>query len=257
MDTSIRVSVITVCFNSAKTILNTIESVLSQEYPNVEYIIIDGGSTDGTLDIVQKYKDKITKVVSEVDKGIYDAMNKGINLASGEIIGFLNADDIYTNENVLNTIAETMKNKSIDACYADLVFVNNHNKIVRKYNSSLFKPSLINCGWMPAHPTLYVRRRVFELYGGFKTNYKIAADFEFVARVLGKYAVSAKYIPEVLIKMRQGGVSTKNLKSNWIISKEIVKACKENDISTNMIKVLLKYPLKLLEYRVNKLVIND
>lgn len=249
MESFLRISVITVCYNSAKTIRYTIDSVLSQEYPNLEYIIIDGGSSDGTLNIIQEYSDKISKVLSEKDKGIYDAMNKGINLASGDIIGFLNADDVYSHEKVLNRIAETMENKSLDACYADLVYVNNKN-IVRKYNSGIFKPSLLHYGWMPAHPTLYVKRSVFEQYGGFRTDYKIAADFEFVARVFSKSNLSAMYIPEVWIKMRHGGISTKGIKSNWIISKEIVKACKDNGISTNILKVLFKYPIKLLEYRI-------
>jgi len=246
-----RVSVITVCFNSVETIRETIESVLSQEYFNIEYIIIDGGSSDGTLDIIQEYREKISKVITEPDKGIYDAMNKGIDLATGDVIGFLNADDVYANEKVLKKISHAHKNKSIHACYADLVYVDNNNEIIRKYNSGRFRPDLITWGWMPAHPTLYVKRCVFELYGKFKTNYKIASDFEFVARVFGRHGISAIYIPEVWIKMRLGGVSTKNIKSNWILSKEIVKACKENDIPTNIIKVLFKYPLKLLEYRVN------
>jgi len=245
----ILVSVITVCYNCVGTIRDTIESVLSQKYTDIEYIIIDGGSTDGTLEVINQYKEKIQKIVSEPDKGIYDAMNKGINLASGDIIGFLNGDDIYANKDVLTTIAYTLEDKSISACYADLEFVNDNNKTIRKYNSGIFKPSLIAWGWMPAHPTLYVKRSVFEAYGGFKTSYKIAADFEFVARIFGKYGLSSKYIPDVLIKMKQGGISTKGIKSNWIISKEIVRACKENDISTNIIKVLFKYPIKLLEFR--------
>ena len=244
------ISLITVCYNASSTIEYTFKSIQMQTYKNIEYIVIDGNSNDGTKEIINRYSQIITKYISESDKGIYDAMNKGINLASGDIIGFLNADDIYANVNVLNRIAEILENKSIDACYSDLVYVNN-NKIVRKYNSGIFKPSLINYGLMPAHPTLYVKRSVFEQYGGFKTDYTIAADFEFVARIFGKYGLHAKYVPEVWVKMRRGGISTKSLKSNWVISKEIVRACKENDISTNILKVLFKYPLKLLEYRIS------
>lgn len=244
-----KISIITVSYNASETIENTIKSVLDQTYDNVEYIIIDGGSTDSTVEIIKQYKDKLSYFISEPDKGIYDAMNKGILKATGDIIGILNADDFYIDNNVLLTISRTFEKKNVDAVFADLIYVrpNNLDKIVRYYSSKNFHPNKFAYGWMPAHPTFFVKRSIYEKYGLFKTNYKIAADYELLVRFLYKHKVSYYYLSEVLIKMRTGGVSTKNLKSNWILNKEIVRACHENGIKTNMFKLSLKYVKKIFE----------
>ena len=243
-----KVSIITVVRNSVATIRDTIRSVASQNYKNIEHIIIDGASRDGTLEIIRKHQDKLSCVISEPDCGIYDAMNKGIQVAQGDFLGFLNSDDIYSNDNVISKIVGAVEKQKVDAVFGDLVYVSptNPQRILRYYNSRGFNSSMIAKGYMPAHPTLFLSNSVFKEYGHFKIDYLIAADFEFVARIFGKGDISYYYMPEVMVKMRQGGASTKIWKSNWILNKEILRACKENDINTNILKVLSKYPRKVL-----------
>ena len=247
MTTQLKISIITVCFNSKATIRDTIESVLSQSYPNIEYLIIDGGSTDGTLNIIAEYGDRIGRVVSEQDRGIYDAMNKGIHLASGEIIGILNSDDVYVDtESVKNLVAPIILGHS-DASFADLVVVSSSdlNKVVRYYDSSYFSPEKFRYGWMPAHPTFFIKKSCYELAGDYSLNYKIAADYEMLIRLLLIYGFSYTYIPKPLIRMRLGGASSASLARNWVLNCEIVKACKENGIWTALPLLLLKVPQKL------------
>lgn len=223
-------------------------SVSSQDYANIEHIIIDGASTDGTTAVVENQQENISVFVSEPDNGIYDAMNKGVKLATGDLIGFLNADDIYAHSSVLSQVADTFNKCNVDACYGDLVYVRDDlSTIIRYYRSNRFSPKMLAYGWMPAHPTLFIKRKLFDRHGLFKTDYKIAADYEMVARLFWKHQIRYKYIPDVLVKMRMGGVSTSGVRSNYILSKEIVRACKENDISTSLPRVLLKYPLKIME----------
>ena len=244
----INISIITVVRNGARTIRDCIESVLSQTHP-VEYIIIDGCSTDGSLDIIKEYTTRIAKVVSEPDKGIYDAMNKGIRLASGEVIGILNSDDMYIDNRVLAKIDSEFQTKSVDALYADLVYVrpDNLDKIVRFYSGANFALGMFALGLMPPHPTFFVKRKCYEEFGGFKSDYKIAADFELLTRFLANKKISYSYFPEVIVKMRTGGISTRSLKSNWILNKEILRACAENGIKTNLTKVMLKYFKKIFQ----------
>jgi glycosyltransferase involved in cell wall biosynthesis len=244
-----KVSIITVVYNNKVTIADAIESVLSQDYPEIEHIIIDGLSTDGTQEIIRSYGDRITRFVSEKDKGIYDAMNKGIKLASGNIIGILNSDDFYENNDVISTVVKEFEAKNVDSVFADLVFITREEpqKIVRYYDSSYFNSKRFSYGWMPAHPTFFVKRDIYERYGLFKTDYKIASDYELLARFLAKYKISYSYIPKVIIKMRTGGLSTKNLKSSWILNKEVVRACTENGIKTNIFKIYSKYFTKYLQ----------
>ena len=244
-----KVSIITAVYNGVHTIEECIKSVLNQTHLNIEYIIIDGGSTDGTLDVIKKYKDKIAYCISEPDNGIYDAMNKGIKLASGDVVGILNADDFYADNYVISNVAKEFEIKKVDSVFAGLVFIdrNNPDKIVRYCNASSFKPEKFAYGWMPPHPTFFVKRKIYEMYGLFKTDYKIASDFELVARFLSKYKVSYSYIQKVLIKMRTGGLSTRNIKSNWILNKEILHACQENGIKTNYLKIYSKYLTKVFQ----------
>lgn len=244
-----KVSIITACFNSEKTIRDTIESVLSQDYSNIEYIIVDGASRDGTMAIVKEYGDRIAKVISERDHGIYDAMNKGILATSGDIVGIINSDDFYENNEVISSIVSEFEARNVDSIFADLVFINHRppHKIVRYYNSSNFNPKRFAYGWMPAHPTFFTKRNIYEKHGLFKLDYKIAADYELLTRFLAKHKISYSYIPKVIIKMRTGGLSTRNLKSNWIINNEIVRACTENGIPTNILKIYSKYFTKFLQ----------
>ena len=242
-----KISIITVSFNSAQTICDSIDSVLSQNYENIEYIIIDGESTDGTIDLINGYDDRVSKFISEPDTGIYDAMNKGISLATGDIVGILNSDDFYIDEFVIEKVIKEFDEQGVDSVYADLVFVNPKNleKTVRHYDSSQFNPSRFAYGWMPAHPTFFVKKKAYDKYGVFRTDLKIGADFDILVRFLYTHGISYSYIQEVLVKMRVGGVST-SFSSIWINNIEALKVCRENGIDTNIFKLLSKYPAKLL-----------
>lgn len=245
-----KISIITVAFNAAETIENTLLSVAQQTYVDMEHVVIDGGSRDGTQAVVLSHGNHISKFLSEPDHGIYDAMNKGLALATGNIIGFLNADDAYANENVLRRVAETMECYHLDVLFGDVEFFpsQNRGRTLRRYSSARFRPDRIAWGWMPAHPALFVRREVFQQVGYFRTDYRIAGDFEFVARAFGKNTLRYRHLPQVLVRMRTGGISTGGWRNTLLLNREVLRACRENDISTNMLKILSKYPAKLLEY---------
>ncbi len=225
-----KVSIITSVYNNKETIKDAIESVLSQTYKNIEYIIIDGASTDGTVEIIKGYEDKINKFVSEPDKGIYDGLNKGINITSGDIIGFLHSDDVYMNNEVIEKVVETFKKYNCDGVYGDLVYVSkSSDKVIRFWKSGEFSVDKLKKGWMPPHPTLFLKREIYEKYGLFDLSFKIAADYDFMLRVL-KNNLKLYYIPEVLYKMRIGGESNKSLKNIILKSKEDLKALRKNEI---------------------------
>ena len=244
-----KISIITVSWNSQETIKDTIDSVLSQTYQNIEYIIIDGASIDGTVKIVQSYGDKITKFVSEPDKGLYDAMNKGVALATGNIIGMLNSDDLYIDKFAIEKVVKEFSEKQIDSVYADLVYVKSENldKTVRYYDSSKFNLLKFAYGWMPAHPTFFVKKKVYEKYGVFRTDLKIAVDFDMLIRFLYTHKISYSYMQDVLVKMRIGGIST-SFSSIWINNIEQLQVCHDNNIDTNIFKILLKYPGKIFGF---------
>lgn len=237
-------------FNAVHTIEDTIWSVANQTYSRVEHILVDGASTDGTLEITERHRDKLARVISEPDRGIYDAMNKGVHAASGDVIGFLNADDIYAHKDVLAVVAETMERNHLDALFGDVGFFHSENpsRLVRRYSSARFRPDRIGWGWMPAHPALFMRREVFQRVGPFRTDYRIAGDFEFVARAFGKQSLRYRHLPEILVQMRMGGISTGGWRNSLVLNQEVLRACRENGIPTNMLKILSKYPAKLLEY---------
>lgn len=248
-----KISLITVTFNSDKTLADTIKSVLSQTYKNYEYIIIDGNSQDNTIDIIKNYSPLFynrLNWISEKDDGLYDAMNKGIKLATGDIIGILNSDDFFTNNNILESVALSFKNNpNIQAIYGDIHFVNpeNPNKCIRYYSSKIFKRFLMRFGFMPAHPSFYIKKECFDKYGLYKTDYKIAADFEFLLRTIFVNRISTLYIPLDMVTMRTGGSSTSGIKSHKQIMKEHIRACNENKIYTNCFILSLRYFYKITE----------
>lgn len=249
-----KISIITASYNSVKTLADTMESVLSQTYIDWEYIIVDGGSKDGTVDLIKKYEprfgDKL-KWTSEPDHGIYDAMNKGISRATGDVVGILNSDDYYTSEDVLSVIASALSYNRLDAVYGDIHFIHDGkpNKVVRYYSSRHFRPFWLRFGFMPAHPSFYVRRSVYEKAGLYNTAYKIGSDFEMMVRLFRKQHIRYQYLAKDFVTMRTGGMSTKSLKSRRMLLAEDVRACRSNGIYTNKFIVALKYLYKVLEYR--------
>lgn len=251
-NSEILVSIITVCFNSERYLHDTIRSILSQSYKNIEYIIVDGASTDGTLNVIYSNLNCIDKFISGNDLGIYDAINKGIRLSTGNIVGILNSDDFLPEPTIIEKISEEFQNSDINALYGDVVFVKpeNPDRIVRYYSSKDFNPDKFRDGYMPAHPSFYVRRELFEKFGYYKTDYSIAADFELLVRFLYVNRIKYKYIEMPFVKMRTGGISTRSWKSNYILNKEIMRACKENGIKTNYINIYSKYLRKIFEYRI-------
>lgn len=248
-----KISIVTVTYNSSKTLKDTIESVLSQNYYDLEYIIADGLSNDNTVNIIKEYEPKFNgrlKWFSEKDKGMYDAMNKGIRMATGDIVGIINSDDFFHRTDIISKVAEAFEsNKKLDAVYGDVRFVNANNleKTVRYYSSKNFAPWRFRFGFMPAHPSFYTYKCNFEKYGYYQYDYHIAADYELLTRFLYKYKLNAKYLPLDFMKMRTGGRSTANWKSNIILNREIVRACKENGIWTCMPLLFLKYFVKVWE----------
>jgi glycosyltransferase involved in cell wall biosynthesis len=235
------ISVITVVFNGAATLEHTIRSVIEQTYDNVEHIVVDGGSTDATLDILRKYEGNIDYWVSEKDAGIYDAMNKGIALARGEIVAFINADDFYASPGVLTTVAAAFKRSGADCCYGDLCYVSqvDPTRIVRYWRSADFVPGSFEKSWSPPHPTFFVRRAVYQRLGGFDLSFKIAADVELMARYLEVARISSHYIPEVLVKMRLGGTTNRSLSNIFKQNAEIRRALSKNGLRSSLVSFVL------------------
>ncbi len=243
------ITVITVVFNGESTIKDTIESVLGQTYDNVEFIIIDGGSTDKTLDVIRRYQDKIDYWISERDRGLYDAMNKGIALASGNYIGMLNSDDYFASSSSLEILASNMNSTNADLIFATLDIVDSRNpdRILRKYRVRTYSSFLMRIGIMPPHPTVYCKKTVYLHAGPYRLDYRIAADFEMLVRLLLRHKVTWHFVDEVVVKMRAGGISTRGLKSYWTINREIARACRENGLYTNMLLLALKLPARIWE----------
>ena len=244
-----KISIITVCFNSAEFIEHAIESVASQDYVDIEHIVIDGDSSDGTKEVLGKYNDQIAKWISEPDEGIYDAMNKGIKLAAGDVIGILNSDDFYFSNTVISTIAKQFEDPKLDAVYGDLIVVDPQNldKTIRTYSSKSWDPQRFAKGYMPAHPTFFVRKKYYERYGLFETDYQIAADYEMLIRLLYVNKLNYAYLPMKMVKMRKGGVSSNGIKSNIVLNTEIIRACRKHGIKTSAFKIYPKYFNKIFE----------
>lgn len=247
------ISIITATYNSASTIRDTFESILSQGFKNYELVVVDGASKDETLAIIRGYEPRFEgrmKWVSERDRGIYDAMNKGIARATGDVIGILNSDDFYTSDDVLETVAESMKGNNVDAVYGDIHYVNDGEleKCVRYYSSAGFKRERMMQGWMPAHPSFYCRREVYQKYGLFDTSFKVAADFEQLLRLIYVENIRIQYIPKDFVTMRTGGASTDGLKARARIMKDHLRAFKKNGIRNNVFRLSTRYFEKLQEF---------
>ncbi len=249
-----KISIITVSYNSGATIEDTIKSVVSQDYQNLEYIIVDGKSSDNTLEIANKYKDKITKIVSEKDDGIFDAFNKGLKLASGDIIGILNSDDFYTDNTVISSIAEAFEKNNTDTLYGDLVYVNakDTNNIVRYWQSCDYQKSLFEFGWMPPHPTFFVKKELYQKYGDFNTWMKISNDYELVLRFLYKHNCTSQYLPKILVKMRDGGNSNGSLKTRYNANMEDRESWKVNELKMPFYSMYMKPLRKISQYFIPK-----
>lgn len=241
------ITIITVCYNSASTIRDTIESVLTQDYSNIEYIIVDGLSTDETSTIIKSYGAKISKFISEKDDGLYAAMNKGLAIATGDVIGIINSDDVYAHNKVISEIMSTFNQKKIDVVYGDLYYFNTQfpTKALRYYKGGIFSLERVSYGLMPPHPTFFIRKSVYEKFGNFDTQYTLSADFDLILRFLGVHKVPFEYIPKVLVKMRTGGKSTSSLKRTFIMNREDLHSCRKNGVKTNLFKFYLKYAIKI------------
>ena len=252
------ISVITVTFNSAATVRHTFDSVLAQTYKDIEYIVIDGSSTDGTVDIIKEYESRFNgrmHWISEKDSGLYDAMNKGIRLASGEVVGVLNSDDFFTDKEIIATVAAEIGNH--DAVYGDIHYVNESDldNSVRYYSSAMFRPWKMIMGFMPAHPSFYCRKEIYTRHGAFDTQFKVAADFELLLRFIYIRKISMKYLPVDFVTMRTGGLSTSGMQSHRRILRDHINAYKKNGVYSNYFLEGLRYIYKIWEvgsFRIRK-----
>lgn len=243
-----KVSIITATYNNAATIDSCLKSVNKQTWSDIEHIIVDGASTDDTLNMLNASPNRVTKIVSEPDNGIYEAINKGIQLASGDIIGILNADDVFINQHAVEKIVHTFVDKGTDCVYGNLVFTNKKGKIVRVWRSKPFISGLFEKSWTPAHPTFYCKKQMYEKYGLYKTDYRIAADVELMLRFITIHKIKYHYLNEFLVNMRHGGVSTRGPRSTIVITREMRCAFREHDLPFNMLKYLFFKFLKVREY---------
>jgi glycosyltransferase involved in cell wall biosynthesis len=246
----LRISIITIVYNNHETIGDAIESVLGQTYPNIEYIVIDGQSTDGTVKIVQSYGNRISKFISEPDRGLYDAINKGIGLATGDVVGLLHSDDVFYTTDVISKVIGAFQSHGTDSVYGDLLYVqkNNTNKNVRNWVSGNYRRDNFLLGWMPPHPTFYVKREVYQRLGLYNTDFKSAADYELMLRYLYKHQITTTYIPEKLVKMRVGGKSNITLKNRIRANQEDYQAWIINDLQPYFFTRFLKPLRKLMQF---------
>lgn len=244
------VSIITVSYNAVDTIEDTIRSVLGQDYPNLEYILIDGDSKDDTMEIVDKYKDSIDQIKSEPDSGVYDAMNKGLAMATGDVVGILNADDTYKHTEVISKVVRFLNNGTLDSCYGDLTYVDRENpdRVVRYWKSGAYRRSKFLYGWMPPHPTFFGKRSLYERYGGFNTELRTSADYELMLRFLYRHGASSGCIPEVLVKMKTGGQSNASYSNRLKANREDRKAWELNGLKRPFYTTYLKPIRKIAQY---------
>lgn len=240
-----KVSIITVCFNSVHTIEDTFESVAAQDYANIEYIVVDGGSSDGTLQLIDNYASMISKHITGPDKGIYDAMNKGLGMATGDVIGFINADDMLASANCISNIVKAFQESEASIVYGDKIYVHPvfTNKVQRYWRAGNFDINRYKFGWMTPHLSTYIRKSVYQKYGGFDTNLKIAADYELMLRFIVKNGIVPAYVPIVIAKMRSGGVSNSSIRNIMKSNYEVYRSWKINNLSISPFIMFIK-PLK-------------
>jgi glycosyltransferase involved in cell wall biosynthesis len=246
----VKITIITACFNNADTIRDTINSVLSQSYPDIEYVIVDGNSTDRTLQVVKEFGGRISRIISEKDDGIYFALNKGLKAATGEVIAFLHADDLFANEHVISKVMKALEDEQADSVYGDLVYVdrNDPGKVTRTWISGNYSRDLFLKGWMPPHPAFFLRKKYYDQFGGFNTSFTSAADYELMLRMLYKHKLSAVYIPEVLTKMRVGGKSNVSIGNRIHANKEDRRAWKVNGLKPGMFTLTRKPLSKVFQF---------
>ena len=236
------ITVVTVCFNSARTVAETLRSVADQDYGAVEHIVIDGASQDETLEVISRNPYRVSRLISEPDRGIYDAMNKGLALASGDVVAFLNSDDVYANANILSKVAACFSDPSLDACYGDIVFVaaTNTERLVRYWRPGEYIPGQMAKGWMPPHPTFFVRRRAYELIGGYDPSYRLAGDYEMAVRLLETHRLRVAYLPEIMVRMRMGGASNSSIANVIRGNQEVYGAAIKHGLATSPLFILRK-----------------
>lgn len=245
-----KISVITVTYNSAATLAETLLSVAVQTHPGIEHIVVDGASKDGTLAVVRERGRHVAQTVSEPDKGIYDAMNKGVRLATGDVLGFLNGDDHYAHDRVIADVAQGFADPRVDAVFGDVAFFRPErpDRLVRHYRAKRFTPERLAWGWMPPHPALFVRSEVFRRVGPFRTDFRIAGDFEWIVRAFARTGITYRHLPGILVHMRTGGISTGGWRNTLLLNREVMRACRDNGVATSWPKLLSKYPAKMLEF---------
>ena len=245
-----KVSIITITYNAGQTLESCIRSVAAQSWPDIEYIVVDGSSDDGSVSVIRNHEEKITRWVSEPDRGIYDAMNKGLEMATGDVVGFLHADDLYSSPDAIKKIVHQMEEEKSDACYADLVYVDNSStdKVVRKWKSGEYEPGAFLNGWMPPHPTFFVRKKIYEQHGGYRLDLGTAADYELMLRFIHKIGIRVSYLPETIIKMRTGGQSNASLKHRLKANRMDRKAWAVNDLKPRPHTLLMKPLRKVGQY---------
>ncbi|MGQ1890672.1 glycosyltransferase family 2 protein [Thermophagus sp. OGC60D27] len=244
-----KISLITVTYQSAKTLESTIESVRNQNFVDLEYIVVDGGSTDATINILKKNEDIVNQWISEPDKGLYDAMNKGIQMSTGEVIGFIHADDVLATPDVLSRVIDRYVETDFQLLYGDLQYVspNDINKVVRYWRSGSFRPQRLQWGWMPPHPTVYFSRQLLELVGTFNIEYRISADYEWLLRALSVPSLRVEYLPEVMVRMRTGGLSNRSIRNVIAKSSEDLRALRTNNVG-GMRTLFFKNASKLTQF---------
>ncbi len=245
-----KLSVVTVCLNAHAHIAEAVESVHGQTHPDVEHIVVDGGSDDGTLDVLEKYRNRIATLISERDQGLYFAMNKGIEAATGEYLGFLNSDDVYHHQGVLEAIANALAGGQFEAAHADLVYVrrDDPSRVVRYWSSKSYVPGMFEEGWHPAHPTLFVKTELLRAMGGFNTRYRFHADFDLMVRLFADRGVKSVYIPEVLVRMRTGGQSTRSPSNIYRGNRESWEIARRFGIARTPLWVARKLGYRVVQY---------
>lgn len=246
-----KISIITVTYNSSETIADCIKSVYNQTYSDIEHIIIDGNSKDNTLKIINSIPNRISKIISEPDLGIYDAMNKGLKLATGEVVGILNSDDFFYDYSIIAKIVNTFSLKNCDCLFGDIVYVNRKDtaKIIRYWKSSVMPKHGFSYGWHPAHPSFYVKKEIYQEYGYFKIKYQFSADFELMLRLLHKNLISYSYLAIPMVRMRLGGKTSKNLNNVYLGNKECVHAFKDNNIKISILYLFFRFLMKIKQFR--------